>query len=286
MKNHYSEIAFVLDRSGSMESCREATIAGFNSFLQEQQRTEGLARLSVILFNNEYLVPIDALPVAEILPLDKGSYVPRGSTALLDAIGRTIDELGARLVALPEQNQPIQVIVAILTDGLENSSQNYTWPQIADAIKQQSEQHRWTFLFLGANQDAIAAAAQMNITSANAAAYVADAAGLHPSASSLTRKVGALRRVSMGTASLEECPRCGGTNVRPRRRGRPESMQLTKQELTTCRLKQSPRRARLIPSHRTKIRASSFEEPALALARCVTACFSDFLSFHPGCYAT
>ena len=205
MKNHYSEIAFVLDRSGSMESCREATIAGFNSFLQEQQRTEGLARLSVILFNNEYLVPIDALPVAEILSLDNDSYVPRGSTALLDAIGRTIDELGARLAALPEQDRPMQVIVAILTDGLENSSQNYTWQQIADAIKQQSEQYRWTFLFLGANQEAIATAAQMNITAANAAAYVADAGGLPASASSLTRKVRALRRVSMGTASVEEC---------------------------------------------------------------------------------
>lgn len=205
MKNHYSEIAFVLDRSGSMESCREATIGGFNSFLQEQQKTEGLARLTLILFNDEYLVPIDALPVAEILPLSSDSYVPRGSTALLDAIGRTIDELGARLAALSEKDRPLQVIVAILTDGLENSSQDYTWQQIADVIKQQSEQYRWTFLFLGANQDAIATAAQMNITATNAAAYVADAAGLHASASSLTRKVRALRRVSMGTASVEEC---------------------------------------------------------------------------------
>ena len=205
MKNHYSEIAFVLDRSGSMESCREATIGGFNSFLQEQQKTEGLARLTLILFNDEYLVPIDALPVAEILPLSSDSYVPRGSTALLDAIGRTIDELGARLAALSEKDRPMQVIVAILTDGLENSSQDYTWQQIADVIKQQSEQYRWTFLFLGANQDAIATAAQMNITATNAAAYVADAAGLHASASSLTRKVRALRRVSMGTASVEEC---------------------------------------------------------------------------------
>jgi len=205
MKNHYSEIAFVLDRSGSMESCREATIGGFNSFLQEQQKTEGLARLTLILFNDEYLVPIDALPVAEILPLSSDSYVPRGSTALLDAIGRTIDELGARLAALSEKDRPLQVIVAILTDGLENSSQDYTWQQIADVIKQQSEQYRWTFLFLGANQDAIETAAQMNIKATNAAAYVADAAGLHASASSLTRKVRALRRVSMGKATAEEC---------------------------------------------------------------------------------
>jgi len=115
-------------------------------------------------------VPIDALPVAEILPLDNDSYVPHGSTALLDATGRAIDELGARLAALPEKDRPVQVIVAILTDGLENSSQNYTWQQVADAIRRQSEQYRWTFLFLGANQDAIATAAQVNITTADAAA--------------------------------------------------------------------------------------------------------------------
>jgi hypothetical protein len=205
MKNHYSEIAFVLDRSGSMGSCREPAIEGFNSFLQEQQRTEGLAKLTLILFDDEYLVPIDALPVAEILPLNGESYVPRGSTALLDAVGRTIDELGARLASLPEQDRPVQVIVAILTDGLENSSQNYTWQQIAAAIKRQSEQYRWTFLFLGANQNAIATAAQMNIRAANAAAYVADAAGLHASSKSIARKVRALRRVSVGTASAEEC---------------------------------------------------------------------------------
>ena len=124
---------------------------------------------------------------------------------MLDAIGRTIDELGARLAALPEQDRPGQVIVAILTDGMENSSQDYTWQRVARVIKQQTEQYRWTFLFLGANQDAIATAAQMNIAAANAAPYVADAAGLHASASSLTRKVRALRRASMGTASVEEC---------------------------------------------------------------------------------
>jgi Mg-chelatase subunit ChlD len=205
MKNHYSEIAFVLDRSGSMEGCREAAIEGFNAFLHEQQQTEGPAKLTLILFNDEYLVPIDALPVAEILPLNDDSYVPRGSTALLDAIGRTIDELGARLAALPEQDRPGQVIVAILTDGLENSSQNCTWQEIARVIKQQTEQYRWTFLFLGANQDAIATAAQINIAAANAGTYVADAAGQHASASSLTRKVRAMRRASMGRASVEEC---------------------------------------------------------------------------------
>ncbi len=204
MKNNYSEIAFVLDRSGSMESCRDAAIAGFNSFLAEQMKVTGLARLTLVLFDDEYLLPINALPVAEILPLDHDSYVPRGSTALLDAIGRTVAELGARLAALPEPDRPSQVIVAILTDGDENSSQTYTWREIARVIKEQTEQYRWTFLFLGANQDAIAIAAQMNIAAANAATYVADTAGMRASSRSLGRKVHSLRRVQEGNATQQE----------------------------------------------------------------------------------
>ena len=193
MNKNYTEIAFVLDRSGSMEVCRDAAIAGFNLFLDEQQRTEGLAKLTLVLFDNEYLVPINALPVAEILALDHDTYVPRGSTALLDAIGRTIDDLGARLSATPELDRPGQVIVAILTDGLENSSQTCTWKQIARVIKQQTEQYKWTFLFLGANQDAIATAAQMNIAAANASGYVCDDAGLRAVQRSMSRKMRGLR---------------------------------------------------------------------------------------------
>lgn len=204
MKNNYSEIAFVLDRSGSMDGCREAAIEGFNRFLQEQQKIEGLAKLTLVLFDDEYLVSVSALPVAEVIPLDHESYVPRASTALLDAIGRTTEELGARLAAMPEQDRPGQVIVAILSDGLENSSQIYTWPQIARLIKEQTEQYRWTFLFLGANQDAIATAARMNIAAANSGTYIADDAGTRASARTFARKVSGIRRAFLGTASLEE----------------------------------------------------------------------------------
>lgn len=204
MNQNYTEIAFVLDRSGSMHSWQEAAINGFNLFLHEQQLVEGLARLTLVLFDDEYLVPVNALPVAEVVPLDLETYVPRGSTALLDAIGRTIDEMGTRLAAWPEKDRPAQVIVAILTDGLENSSQTYTWPQLAGAIKRQTEQYRWTFLFLGANQDAIATAAQMNIAAVNAATYVNDAPGLRATSLSFARKVRALRRSSMGKATVEE----------------------------------------------------------------------------------
>ena len=204
MNQNYTEIAFILDRSGSMDVCRDAAIAGFNLFLEDQQRTEGLAKLTLVLFDDEYLVPINALPVVEVIALDHDTYLPRGSTALLDAIGRTVDELGTRLAATPEKNRPGQVIVAILTDGLENSSQTWTWKQVARVIKHQTEQSKWTFLFLGANQDAIATAAQMSIAAANASDYVCDETGLRAVQRSISRKMRGLRRSYGGNATLEE----------------------------------------------------------------------------------
>lgn len=204
MKNKYTEIAFVLDRSGSMEGCREAAIAGFNRFLSDQQKAPGLAKLTLVLFDDEYLIPVQSLPVQEVLPLDVDTYVPRGSTALLDAIAITIDDLGTRLDALPESARPSQVIVPILTDGYENASQRFGWKEVAARIKHQTSAYRWTFLFLGANQDAIATAAQINIPAADASAYVADAAGSRASHLSFSRKVRAMRAMNTGSATAAE----------------------------------------------------------------------------------
>ena len=201
---HYSEIAFVLDRSGSMKSCQQAAIEGFNQFLADQQKTDGLAKLTLVLFDDEYLVPISSIPVEEVVSLTDDTYQPRGCTALLDAIGRTIDDLGQRFAALAEKDRPGQVIVAILTDGLENASQRFTWKEIAGKIKHQIDTYKWIFLFLGANQDAIATAANLSIAANNAASYVADAAGSKAGQAAFSRKMSALRRATMDSASVSE----------------------------------------------------------------------------------
>jgi len=201
---HYSEIAFVLDRSGSMKSCQQAAIDGFNQFLTDQQKTDGLAKLTLVLFDDEYLVPISSIPVEEVVSLTDDTYQPQGCTALLDAIGQTIDDLGQRLAALAEKDRPGQVIVAILTDGLENASQRFAWKEIAGKIKHQTDTYKWIFLFLGANQDAIATAANLSIAANNAANYVADAAGSKAGQAAFSRKMSALRRASMDSASVSE----------------------------------------------------------------------------------
>lgn len=205
MNKNLTEIAFILDRSGSMASVTEAAITGFNEFLRDQQKTDGQARLTLVLFDNEYLVPLDCIPVQEAVSLDTTTYVPRGSTSLLDAIGTTIDRLGTRLSTVPEPDRPGQVIVAILTDGLENSSEKFTWKEISHKILEQTNTYKWQFLFLGANQDAIATAANLSIAAANASSYVADEIGTRTNTKAMSRKMSAMRKLSSGARmSLKE----------------------------------------------------------------------------------
>ena len=205
MKKDLTETAFILDRSGSMAPVTEAAITGFNVFLRDQQKTEGQARLTLVLFDNEYLVPLDCIPVQEAVALDTTTYVPRASTALLDAIGTTIDRVGARIAAMSEPDRPGQVIVAILTDGYENSSEKFTWKDISHKILEQTNTYKWQFLFLGANQDAIATAANLSISAENASTYVGDNGGTYSSQKAMSRKTTALRKMSSGAKmSLQE----------------------------------------------------------------------------------
>ena len=193
MNHNLTEIAYILDRSGSMQPMVEPAIAGFTQFLREQQEAPSSARLTLVLFDGEYLVPCDGLPIEEVVELDTTTYVPRGSTALLDAIGRTITELGKRLAATPETDRPGQVIIAIFTDAYENASRHFDLHKINDLITHQRENYNWQFLFLAANQDAIATAAQMGIDRQFSSVVQYSAKGVHSTSSSLSRKMRAMR---------------------------------------------------------------------------------------------
>lgn len=198
MNNSHTEIVFILDRSGSMQSMVEPAISGFNRLLREQQQVPGQARFTLVLFDDQYELPCHSVPISEVVELDTATFVPRGSTALLDAVGRTIDELGEKLAATPEAGRPGQVIIAILTDGHENASTRYSWADVAQRIRHQTDTYQWQFLFLGANQDAIATAGQMNIHSANTANFCMDKKSYGSSKAALSRKMSAIRRSSLG----------------------------------------------------------------------------------------
>ena len=168
MNNDLTHIAFILDRSGSMDSIAKEAIGGFNAFIEQQVKEPGAAKLSLILFDHEYSPLITSAELADIPPLTEDTYIPRGMTALLDAMGRTIDDLGKSLAALPEDERPGQVIVVTLTDGYENASNDYTHEKVAKLIKQQREVYNWEFLFLGADVESVEYAKTLNVESAYA----------------------------------------------------------------------------------------------------------------------
>jgi hypothetical protein len=145
-----------------MGCVRTDTIGGFNTLLADQKKLGGDIKVSLALFNAEYSLIHDGVPIKDIKDLDDNSYVPSGSTALLDAVGRTIDAVTRRLDNTPKKKQPKKVIVAIITDGQENCSTDFTKSQIQEKIKTQQGK-KWEFVFLGANMDAFAEGASYGI---------------------------------------------------------------------------------------------------------------------------
>ncbi len=193
------EIAYILDRSGSMQPMQEPAVAAFNDFLKVQLEVPGEARLTLVQFDDRYEVPIAALRLQDVPQLTAATYIPRGSTALLDAIGRTIKDLDIRLQKLPPTHQPAKVILAIFTDGEENASREYTAKHISDLIHLYRDTKGWEFLFLAANQDAIATAAQMNMAQGTSGNVQFSASGIIATGGALARKVRASRMKASGT---------------------------------------------------------------------------------------
>jgi hypothetical protein len=186
-------IAVVLDRSGSMSTVRQSTIDGFNEFLAGQKAVPGTARLKLVQFDNEYTPVYDGL-LSAAEPLTDKTYVPRGSTALLDAIGRTINEVGTVLSNTPPIERPKTVIVAIMTDGEENASLEFSRQQVFDMIGHQRNIYKWEFVFLGANQDAIKVGASFNINASSSITYDSNPLGVSNVYTALANNVSMLRR--------------------------------------------------------------------------------------------
>ncbi|MBN2358052.1 MAG: VWA domain-containing protein [Deltaproteobacteria bacterium] len=194
-----TEIVCIIDRSGSMEAIRDDAIGGFNVFLDAQQQLPGEAWLTLVLFDDRYDVVIDHVALDQVARLDRVTFVPRGSTALLDAMGRTIDQVGTRLAATAEDDRPSKVIVVVLTDGKENASRNYSQHDVFDRVAHQREQYGWDFIFLAANQDAIASAAALAIDPRRAISFVADHEGTSAGFSEVSNAVGASRMLFGGS---------------------------------------------------------------------------------------
>jgi von Willebrand factor type A domain len=203
MKDNFTRIAIVLDRSGSMESCKESTVAGFNEFIRTQQELPGQAMVKLVQFDDRYETVFD-MNLKSCPELNQNTFVPRGSTALLDAQGRTIVELGRELAAMPEKDRPSRVIVVTITDGLENASRQFSIEQIGAMIREQRDKYSWDFVFLGANQDAIKTAAAMAVPMHSAMTYATSKAGVAATMAAVSHYVGSYRAGGVAAFSQED----------------------------------------------------------------------------------
>ncbi len=184
MKPNSTEIIFVVDRSGSMESIANDMKGGFDSFIREQKKLPGECQVTLARFDNEYELVFERKDLTDVPPLE---LIPRGGTALNDAVGRTINAVGERLAKTPEDQRPSKILFVIITDGEENASQEFKdTRKVLELITHQREKYSWEFIFLGASLNATQVAQNMGIPKARAVMYAASAG---PAAAGVMRSV-------------------------------------------------------------------------------------------------
>ncbi len=177
-----------------MSGLETDTIGGFNTMIDKQKALPGEAIVSTVLFDHEFKVLHQRLPLAAIKPMTTHDYEVRGSTALLDAIGRSIEKINRVHQSLSEETRPEQTVFVITTDGMENASRSYSYDAIRHMVAHQKEAHGWEFIFLGANIDAIMTASRFGIDASRAANYHADKAGVKVQYDSLHEAISSLRK--------------------------------------------------------------------------------------------
>lgn len=160
MRSDLTDITLVVDRSGSMQSIRSDAEGGVNAFIRQQASEPGEAYATLIHFDHEYEFVHRGVPIRDC---PEYKLVPRGSTALLDTLGRAITETGIRLNLMTEAERPGLVILVIMTDGQENASREFTRERVREMIAHQQQHYHWQFTFLGANQDAFAEAGLLGV---------------------------------------------------------------------------------------------------------------------------
>ena len=208
MKTNLTELVFILDRSGSMSGLESDTIGGYNALLKKQRQEPGDAIITTVLFDDNYELLHDRINVKGIRPITEKEYFVCGSTALLDAIGKTINKIGNVQRNTSEQERADKVMFVITTDGMENASKEFNYAKIKKMVEWQKEKYGWEFIFIGANIDAISTAAKFGISSDRAANYNADGEGTrlnYEAVSHVVSEVRASRPISESwKADIEE----------------------------------------------------------------------------------
>ena len=204
MKKGLTELVFILDKSGSMMSLTQDTIGGFNSMIEKQKNEAGEAKITTVLFNNNYHMLHNCVDINEVSSMTEIDYVAYGTTALFDAVGMTIDLVGERLARTPEEERPEKVIFVITTDGAENASREYTRTKVKEMIEHQQNKYSWTFMFLGANIDAEDTGRSFGIKEGYSKTYTASSIGTESLYSAVADTISYCRSVDACFSSVEE----------------------------------------------------------------------------------
>lgn len=206
MKKGLTEIIFILDRSGSMESIRLDMIGGFNAFIEEQRKIPTECKVSFYQFDTQHPrveTVYEQKVLKEVPLLNTETFVPRGGTPLYEAIATVVKKVGERFANTPENERPEKVLVVIITDGEENSSIGWTAAQIKQMVQHQEEKYKWEFVYLGANQDAWAVGNTMGVKSSSTLAYVASKGGTEALFMSLSAKTAHYRCADNVTRGIQ-----------------------------------------------------------------------------------
>lgn len=217
MKSDSAYVAVVLDRSGSMNAVKQATIDGFNEFLASQKAIPGDCRILLAQFDDQYEVVLDK-PLLDVPPLNESTFVPRSMTALFDAMGKTIIDLGKKLDAMAEADRPDRVLLATITDGQENSSKEFTQADIKRMVGEQTAKYQWDFVFIGANQNAVLTAQGFGIRADAALSYNANSR-------SVMAMSGSLSKYAHATRSMRPAARAAGQRAAFTRKDRDNAKQ-------------------------------------------------------------
>lgn len=193
MKMKATELVFILDKSGSMAGLEADTIGGMNALLEKQKKQAGGANVTTVLFNDQSELLHDRIAIHGVSPITERDYEVGGTTALLDAIGSTIQKISNALKQAGTQEQASKVMVVITTDGMENASKEYSHQKIQSMIRYQKLQYDWEFIFLGANIDAVKTARHFGIEEEFAANYHADSTGTQLNFDVLNKTVSSFR---------------------------------------------------------------------------------------------
>ena len=188
------EIICILDRSGSMGKVVSDTIGGYNSFIERQRQESGKARVTTVLFDDKYELLHDAVNLKDVPELTSGQYYARGTTALLDAVGRTLTETAGKMEKEGVCPAKRRVLVLIMTDGLENASREYTKSTVKAMIEKATVDYKWNFIFMGANIDSVSEAASIGINADHAADFSHDGAGVQKTFARMNAAASAMRK--------------------------------------------------------------------------------------------